>query len=102
MTSRTVADMKAAIRSTLGSGRYREAGGPEARIDLIVLSICSVLAERRSVYVPEPGTIRRQFDRELRDASIHSEAAAGKTTTEIARRHALSTRQVRRILSAGG
>ena len=65
---------------------------------MIALAICTALAERRTIYVPLPSTIRRRMNRAARDTLICSMFRHGTHPNRIASHVGLSPRQVRRIL----
>lgn len=94
----TYQDMLSAIEHVLLSSEYAAAAGSGARAEMIALTICASLAERRAIYVPLPSTIRRRANRDARNKLIWLMSQNGAHPNHIAPRVKLSPRQVRRIL----
>ena len=98
-------DMLDAIRHTLGTPEYAaadRAGDDDEMAQTLALAVCAALAERRSVYIPLPATVRSERQRERRDAALVAQFDAGSAPGLLAIRHRLSRRQVLRILARAG
>ena len=95
--SATYQDMLSAIEHVLSSAEYAVASRAD-RAKMIALGICAALAERRTIYVSLPSTIRRRINRAARNTLIRSMFRHGTHPNLIASRVGLSPKQVRRIL----
>ena len=100
MLSRTTSDMLAGLRAALGREEYRAARSDDARALILAYAVCTALAERRTVYIPTAAALRRQVERATRNLRIQNAAARGASGPDLARRYALSPRQIDRILKA--
>lgn len=94
-------DMLGAIGHVLADPEYA-AAPPDEQAEMLALAVCTALAERRSIYIPLPATVRNQRQRAVRDAALVAEFDAGVPPGRLAARHGLSRRQVRRILRTRG
>lgn len=96
-------DMRDAIEHTLGTPEYAAADGDRAAAsEMIALAVCAALAERRTVYIPLPATIRGERQRAARDAGIVSMFDHHIPLGRIVQHSGLSRRQVLRILRRRG
>ena len=93
--ARTIAD---AIRRTLGSPEWCAAfEDDDERSWLMLLALCEVLHPLGAVTVPSPDQVEGLVARGMRDEAIWR-AFDGRNYGELATRHGMTPRQVRRII----
>ena len=100
-SSSAFTDMVSAIRHALAAPEFT-AADPDGQAETLALAVCAALAERRTVYIPLPATVRGQRQRTARDAALAAEFDAGVPLGRLAARHGITRRHARRILRAGG
>ena len=93
--------MLGAIGHTLAAPQFAAANRDE-QAEMLALAVCAALAERRSVYIPLPATVRGERQRAARDAALVAQFDAGTPPGALAARHGISRRQVVRILHSRG
>ena len=77
----------------LASGAYATAQSDYERAWFLTMAVCDAL----SPTVPRSGAVRRELEQRLRDGDIRCDFN-GINYAELAAKHRLSTRQVRRIV----
>ncbi|MYE01621.1 MAG: hypothetical protein F4Y03_10140 [Alphaproteobacteria bacterium] len=85
-----------AVHGTLGSRAWAAAEDDEARTLLITMAVCDAL----SPLVPRAEAVRRELALAERDDGIRR-AFDGRNYQQLADRHGLTPRQVRRIVDHG-
>ena len=101
MPASAFTDMRDAISHVLVDPEYA-AAPPDEQAEMLALAVCAALAERRSIYIPLPATVRSERQRAARDAALVAEFEAGAPPGRLAARHGLTRRHVGRILRARG
>lgn len=93
--------MAEAIELTMASPAWAGAlGDDDARAWMLLEALCERLHPIAPVDVPSVGSLRAAADRPGRDQAIRRDFD-GRNYAVLARRHRLSTRQVRRIVDDG-
>ena len=93
-----VAVLADAVWRTLASPDWARALGDDlARTELLVLAVCDALHPCGTMAFPRGATVRAALERPARNALIRS-AFRGDNHRELAARHGLSVRQIRRIV----
>ena len=85
------------IRRAMSTPQWYEQPQPEARAWLLLMALCEALHPLGAVSVPSPDQVDVLTDRMLRDEAIW-QAFDGRNYAELAAKHHLTERQVRRIV----
>ena len=87
-----------AVRRVMYSRAWADAiGDPDERCMLVVEGVCEDLHSLGPLQFPSVHMLREALDRDDRDDAIR-DTFDGRNYARLARKHRLSTRQVRRIL----
>ena len=89
------------IAWVVGSPRFRALHEDNiAQAEMVAIAVCDALHDPDGVYVPTGERVRAVFERQIRDNRIR-DGFDGRNHAELAAKHKLSTRAVRRILERG-
>ena len=96
-TPKAVGPLRAAFSRVLASREWAGAGSAADRVELLVEATCDTVGGRAFTYLPTYETISSREGDARRRARIRAEFDGGNHH-DIAERHGLSLRQVRRIV----